>query len=317
MVLAAGAGTNQPALLWKLSVPDLTGGGGEGGAEAAPAVADDGTVYLATFFGRLCAISPAGHGIWQFQAGREIHSAPAIGDDGTIYFGCRDWRMYAVTPAGQRKWTFPTGGWVDSSPALGADGTVYFGSWDGMFYAVSPDGVKKWSFAAGGIVDSSPAIGADGTIYFGSHDNNLYALKPDGTLRWKSPVLDAAGNIFVSPGNFNYSLGPDGRRRYICGAAAETDASALAVPGGEVLFPHPWRYINAYLDGNQAPLWTFEMSEGSPLPSLVMSRTGVIYAMNNRTLYAFGSNWGADSGSAGTWPMFHANARHTGRVSTR
>ena len=91
----------------------------------------------------------------------------------------------------------------------------------------------------------------------------------------------------------------------------------MAVPGGEVLFPHPWRYINAYLDGNQAPLWTFEMSEGSPLPSLVMSRTGVIYAMNNRTLYAFGSNWGADSGSAGTWPMFHANARHTGRVSTR
>ena len=365
--LAAGAGTNQPSLLWKFPLVEAVGGLG---ADAAPAVADDGTVYVATFFGQLCAVSATGRGLWRFQAGREIHSAPAIGDDGSIYFGCRDWKFYALTPTGRRKWTFSTGGWVDSSPALGTDGTIYFGSWDGNFYAVNPDGSEKWRFAAGGIVDSSPAIAADGTVYFGSHDNHFYALKPDGTLRWKyaadnvipsspaigadgtvyftsmdhclyalapdgrlvwrrdirnitasSPVLDAAGNIYLSPGIFNYSLGPDGRRRYICGAPSEVGTAALAVTNGEVFFAHPWRFFNAYVneghDGQARLAWSFEMPDGTLLASPVMSRTGVIYAMNGHFLYAFGTDWGAAPGAAGTWPMFHANARHTGRVGTR
>ena len=136
----AGAATNGPDLLWKRSFMELAGG--DLGADASPAVADDGTVYVATFSGLLCAVSPEGVVNWRFAAGREIHSAPCIGDDGTVYFGCRDRKFYAVSAAGRLKWTFPTDGWVDSGPALAADGTIYFGSWDGTFYALHPDGTK-------------------------------------------------------------------------------------------------------------------------------------------------------------------------------
>ncbi len=236
--LGAGAATNQPSLLWQLRLlepnQDFT-------TTATPAVADDGTIYYASFFGRLHAVSKAGKKRWTFQAGREIASSPAIGDDGTIYFGSRDWSFYAITPAGRLKWTFKTGAWVDSSPALAVDGTIYFGSWDNLFYALNPDGTKKWTYATGGVVDSSPAIAADGTIYFGSHDNNFYALKPDGTLRWKfaaggpipsSPAIGTNGTVyFASMDHCIYALSPEGKQiwqrniRYITSSSPVVDAN--------------------------------------------------------------------------------------------
>ena len=173
----------QPAAtnLWMLPLANYD-------SDSSPALAPDGTIYQATFDGRLVAVSPQGEIKWIFKTPLEIESSPAVADDGTIYFGSRDRKFYAVSPDGKLKWTFATGAWIDSSPAIAADGTVYFGSWDGNFYALNPDGSLKWKFPAGGIVDSSPAIGADGTVYFGSHDGNFYALKADGKLRWKFPT---------------------------------------------------------------------------------------------------------------------------------
>src|SRR5690242_19739765 len=47
-------------------------------SDSTPAVAPDGTIYQATFNGRLFAITPQGQQKWMFQAGREIKSSPAI-----------------------------------------------------------------------------------------------------------------------------------------------------------------------------------------------------------------------------------------------
>src|SRR5476649_2859644 len=114
----------QPAAtnLWKLFLENAASG-------SSPALAPDGTIYQATFVGRLFAVTLQGEIKWTFKAGREIESSPAVANDGTIYFGSRDRKFYAVTPEGKLKWTFATGAWVDSSPAIAADGTVYFGSW--------------------------------------------------------------------------------------------------------------------------------------------------------------------------------------------
>ena len=193
-------------------------------SQSAPALAPEGTVYVATFDGTLFAVKPDGTEKWRFKAGREIKSAPAIGDDGTIYFGSRDRSFYAVTPGGKLKWSFPTGAWVDTSPALAVDGTVYFGGWDKTFYAFRPDGGLKWKVAIGAIIDSSPAIGADGTIYFGAHDRFFYALTPEGAVRWKfatggaiiaSPAIGAEGAIYFSSLDGNvYALNPDGTERW-------------------------------------------------------------------------------------------------------
>ncbi|MEJ0090199.1 MAG: PQQ-binding-like beta-propeller repeat protein [Limisphaerales bacterium] len=222
----------QPAAtnLWRLQVSRFDG-------ESSPAIGTDGTIYQATFDGKLLAITPEGEIKWTFKMGHEIKSSPAIADDGTIYFGARDRKFYAVTPEGKLKWTFPTGAWIDTSPAIGADGTVYFGSWDKKFYALKPNGSLKWAFATSNIVVSSPSIGADGTIYFGSHDKKLYALKPDGTLSWtfltdgpiiSSPAIAADGIIYFTStdGNF-YALKPDGTERWRLRTGGFTESSPV------------------------------------------------------------------------------------------
>jgi outer membrane protein assembly factor BamB len=214
------------------------------GCDSSPAIATDGTIYQATFDGKLLAITPQGEIKWTFKSPLEINSSPAVADDGTIYFGSRDRKLYAVTPDGTLKWTFPTGAWIDSSPAIGADGTIYFGSWDTNLYALNPDGSKKWIFHTGGIVVSSPAIGADGTIYFGSHDKQFYALKPDGMMRWKfpadgpiisSPAIAADGTIcFTSTDGNLYALNPDGTAKWQLHTGGSAESSPVIDKTGNI-----------------------------------------------------------------------------------
>ena len=47
-------------------------------ADSSPAIAPDGTIYQATFAGKLLAVTPEGNVKWTFKAGREIKSSPAI-----------------------------------------------------------------------------------------------------------------------------------------------------------------------------------------------------------------------------------------------
>ena len=229
---AQAAGTN----LWKLQLANYD-------CDSSPALALDGTIYQATFDGKLEAITPQGEIKWTFKTPLEIKSSPAIADDGTIYFGARNRKFYAVTPEGLLKWTFPTGAWIDSSPAIGADGTIYFGSWDKKFYALNPDGSLKWNFVTGGIVVSSPAIGADGTIYYGSHDKYFYALTHAGTLRWKfptqgqiisSPAINSDGTLYFTSTDGNlYALKPDGTEKWRLHTGGVTESSpALDGQGG-------------------------------------------------------------------------------------
>jgi outer membrane protein assembly factor BamB len=350
---AQSAATN----LWALQVSQY-------GCDSSPAIAGDGTIYQATFEGRLVAITSQGEAKWAFKTGREIKSSPAVADDGTIYFGSRDRNFYAVTPDGRLKWSFPTGAWVDSSPAIGADGTIYFGSWDTNFYALNPDGSKKWIFTTGGIVDSSPAIGADGTIYFGSHDKkfyaltadgrlrwalatggpvtsspaigadgtiyftstdgNLYALKPDGSELWRlhtggfteaSPVLDASGQIYLAVNGLKTSISATGKKIWEYGGSPILIGPAPAVAAnGLVYFASSWGSLIAY-DAAGHTVWSADLGRGGvPTGSTAISADGVFYTGDGRILQAFAATNGAPLAKI-SWPMFHADARHTGRVA--
>jgi len=176
---AVGERPGEPGTL-KWSVP-LGGGVGY----HSPAVAEDGTIYMAADGQRLVALNPDGTVKWTFVASSGSPTAgAAIGKDGTIYIGTwsqdgRDSRIYAITKDGTEKWSYPVGDKIDfSSPAIGKDGTIYFGSDDDHIYALNPDGSEKWRFEMNGVddMDSSPAIGEDSTIYVASRDGNLYAI---------------------------------------------------------------------------------------------------------------------------------------------
>lgn len=215
-------------------------------SQSAPAIANDGTIYVTTVDGKLWALTPGGREEWvhELRSRIEIHSSPAVAADGTIYFGGRDRHFYAIDPAGKEKWSFQTGAWVDSSPALARDGTVYFGSWDHVLYALGPEGTKKWAFDTGAPIVASPVITTNGSVCFGSHSGRFYALNADGTRLWEydagAPVLSSAaigadGTVyFTSVNGFFYALNADGSLRWQLATGSITRSTPVIAPDGSL-----------------------------------------------------------------------------------
>lgn len=287
--------------------------------KSSPAIAEDGTIYFGSRDRSLYALTPAGTLRWKFAAGAWVDSSPAIATDGTIYFGSWDKNFYALKPDGALKWKLATGGIVDSSPAIAADGTIYFGSHDKKFYAANPDGTVRWTFLTGAEITASPALGADGDIYFSSTDGNLYRLKADGTERWHyrigggsdgSPVLADNGNIFIAAGHKVLDVSPAGTKLWSWESACWMDETPAAAQG-TVCLSAPWRHLWArQLDGSS--LWESQMTENLT-SSPVISDQGVVYGCCQTYLLAIQPPV-ALAPATSSWPMFRANARHTGRV---
>lgn len=159
---------------------------GAGSMDSAPAVAADGTVYVAVD-SRVSAVDgETGRVKWTFDTRSQLAYSPAIGVDGTVYVTSSGGSLFALATTGTTvllKWRYKMGEEYtgsQSSPALGGDGTVYVGSSEGHLYAVNaPEsgttGVLKWTYHVGGSV-GSPAIGADGTVYVGSDNGTVCAI---------------------------------------------------------------------------------------------------------------------------------------------
>jgi outer membrane protein assembly factor BamB len=198
-------------LKWKYST--------NGWVTSTPAIAEDGTIYIGSWYDYLHAINPDGTEKWTYYVGATVTSSPAIADDGTIYFGTlSDGRIWAINPNGTKKWDYKVGNAITSDPVIGDDGTVYIGSQDSYLYAMYPNGTLRWRFKTGNIIHGHPSIADDRTIYVGSYDSYLYALYPNGTLNWKfhmtggtsgSPCIGTDGTIYVCSSDL-YAINPNG-----------------------------------------------------------------------------------------------------------
>ncbi len=169
-----------------------------------------------------------------------INPAPAIGNDGTIYLGSENHNLYAINPNGAVKWVYHAKGPINFPPAIGKDGTIYVYynkikyqhenyPWPGysihsissILDAVRPNGTKKWRYQIRGSIGSSPIIGKNGTIYFAGAERafkgKLCAIRPDGTLKWVCSI----GHYFGSPpaigrGGVIYVGGSTSKNSYLC-----------------------------------------------------------------------------------------------------
>ncbi|MBP9901159.1 MAG: PQQ-like beta-propeller repeat protein [Verrucomicrobia bacterium] len=188
------------------------------GSSVSPAVAPDGTIYLASGTALLAVSNAvtAASNLWSFAA--PVTSSPAIGVDGTIYFGGYD-GFYAVHPNGTLKWFYGLPG-AAGAPAIGFDETIYFQSRE-YLYALTVAGKLKWKSAMTfpGIY-SAPAVGLDGTVYIGSSDEPmLFAFNADGNRRWirefsstpigGSPAINGADSVYVTSSDL-YAFSPEG-----------------------------------------------------------------------------------------------------------
>lgn len=188
-----------------------------------PAIAEDGTIYIATTFsGLLYAVSPNGTELWNYSSSK-IDTSITVANNGILYYGHQG-GLNALNPNGTLKWTFHTSNDVQSTPAVDDNGIIYFGSHDFNIYAVYPNGTQKWNYTTAAWVHGSPTIGTDGTIYCGSDDGYLYAFYPNGTLKWKtytssgmrsSPSQDKNGNLYFGMWDSKImSVAPDGTIRW-------------------------------------------------------------------------------------------------------
>jgi outer membrane protein assembly factor BamB len=164
--------------LWTYDVPPPKSGGASAWIQAAPALADDGTVYFGALSG-FYAFTPAGKLKWSVpwnttpQAGSG--ASVAIGADGTVFVASPDATLRSITPTGTVNWTLPIGT-PESPPVIDGNGIIYLladptdsGSETANLYAVTPAGTLAWSLVLTaplpGVHQGGLAFGTDGTLY--------------------------------------------------------------------------------------------------------------------------------------------------------
>jgi outer membrane protein assembly factor BamB len=256
---------------------------------ATPAVAPDGTIYLADGFGWIHAINPNGTRKWRYTAtaGWVDAGAIVVAPDGTLYFGDNLGQVYALNPTGTLKWKFQAGFSLWAAPALAADGTVYVKSDDGQLYALLPDGTLKWKAPVPGATYTSPSVAADGTIYLASDDHHLYALADDGTQKWRfnlgtttyaSPALGADGTIYLGSydGRF-FALRPDGTERWHFDTGSPLTCSAALDARGHVYFGSYDTKVYALNATTGAKLWDYATTDTIRSTCPLIADDGAIY----------------------------------------
>ena len=193
--VAKSALAAQPKLLWAAELgSDI---------ESTAAIAD-GTVYVATFDGRLHAVElSSGKKLWSYGATDQIQiqSSPAV-LEGTVYFGDGAGIFHAVdAKTGQKRWTFETLGEIISSATFWRD-LVVFGSYDQFLYALRrKDGSLAWKVETGGYVHATPAILGDLTTVSGCDGLLWFIRLRDGSVVEKIELGGQAGSTPAMRGN--------------------------------------------------------------------------------------------------------------------
>lgn len=194
-----------------------------GVASTTPAVAKDGTIYIADNNGWLYAFTDNGTQKWAKQLTTSaISSGPVIDEDGYIFVGATDNKVYKVNPTdGNVVWSFTAGGSVSYGITFSTY-SVYFAASDGYLYSVRKDnGQENWRYQIGTSCLSHPSVAYDGTVYVTA--GKLYAFNPDGTIKWTfngdgclkhGPSIDSDGTIYVASSGNLYAIKPDGTKKW-------------------------------------------------------------------------------------------------------
>jgi outer membrane protein assembly factor BamB len=181
---------------------------------SSPSIADDGSVYIGSYYSRTLYKVNGVNGIVDAQINvdaRLRYFAPVFGSDGTVYFGgmSKSGKGFYAVDAGlnAQEWIYKGGTDFNSTPAIADDGTIYVGCTDGYISALNPDGTEKWTSEYGSWTASAIAIGPDGTVYFSGENLNggiFIAYNPaDGTEKWRKQLDEKA--TYGGP-----AIGPDG-----------------------------------------------------------------------------------------------------------
>jgi outer membrane protein assembly factor BamB len=155
--------------------------------DGAPAIADDGSVYVGTDGDEVVRLDPQdGHVVWRSKVGGYVRGTLAIARNGDILGGA-----YGPTPHAMRlraddgaiRGIFPIQGTgarefgVHGGALEDPSGALLFGAQDDAVYAIDATGKLLWRFASDGDVDAPLTLLSDGTVVVGSDDGRVRALR--------------------------------------------------------------------------------------------------------------------------------------------
>jgi hypothetical protein len=122
--------------------------------------------------------------------GGNTSPSPVVADDGTIYGASFGARLVAINPDGTQKWVFDTdelsrGNWVHSAnPVLASDGTIYFAV-EGHLYAINPDGTRRWKITLSQNRLMLPIIDTQNRVTTCVYvENRCYGIASNGEIDW-------------------------------------------------------------------------------------------------------------------------------------
>jgi peptide/nickel transport system permease protein len=116
------------------------------GFPGGPAVAADGTIYLASSNGTLYALDPQGSILWQVALPAGAVGSPALSQAGQIYVTDQNGSLSVITPQGDRAWLFepPDASKATTGPIVAPNGTIFYPG-GGKLHAISSAGELLWT----------------------------------------------------------------------------------------------------------------------------------------------------------------------------
>lgn len=124
---------------------------------------------------------------WSFQPSMALAGGPAIAADGTLYVASVEPMLYALNDQGEVQWQAPLAEPPVGTPALGPAGEVYVAGLFGGLMAYSPAGAPLWHMPATGPGEATggPIVGLDGAIFY-TVEGQIQAVSPDGQPLWRA-----------------------------------------------------------------------------------------------------------------------------------
>jgi outer membrane protein assembly factor BamB len=118
----------------------------------------------------------AGELLWAFPSNGQVFGAPAIAEDGTLFVGTLGNQLYGVSCRGEQRWRFNmplVGGRsvIAGSPVLHTDRRIFVGSASnggGVLLTISSDGTAPNTTMFGGSILASVLVDPEDRVFIGS-----------------------------------------------------------------------------------------------------------------------------------------------------
>ncbi len=222
----------QPPLLWTAPIP--------GGPSGGPAVAADGTIYVAGVENVLLAFDPNGNQLWQAPLEAQPVGAPALDADGRVLVADLKGGVTAVSPDGSVLWRAQLSGGRESTsgPIVDALGNVYVTITDAVG-AVNAQGQRLWyKSAADAYLQEPPRLSADQKMVY--LRNTVMDVMTGAKI--EIPIRDPSTLVFADP---SYFTGGNGMEYYRPGH----EIVGWHYEGAELVTDTPitWDYLNKVL----------------------------------------------------------------------